>query len=180
VKIKIDELKFKIRESRHSFLAGLVRPLANNLIKKAITQAATEGIRQGLRELNSILSDIKARSEAAANSDNPDETRLTGVKDALADRKKEAEAKKNEAERTADKRNSQFAIVLDPSEKINSWEAKGSLIGKQAAVQEAAGQGKEWRSPAFDVVGKPIEPAARSSADTKPSHGSAGPITAGK
>lgn len=59
-------------------------------------------------------------------------------KDALADRKKEAEAKKAEAEHTADKRNSQFAIVvrrslhcgsadraqLDPSEKINSWESR--------------------------------------------------------
>ena len=79
-----------------------------------------------MRELNSVLADIRDRSEAAAKSDNPDETRLTGIvsppprspptdaaqKDALADRKKEAEAKKNEAERTADKRNSQFAIVV--------------------------------------------------------------------
>lgn len=49
------------------------------MIKKAITQAATQGIKDGLRELNSVLSDIKRRSEAAAKSDNPEETRLTGA-----------------------------------------------------------------------------------------------------
>ena len=62
-------------------------------------------------------------------------------------------------------------------------------------ITQAAGKGAEWRSPAcvslgqasrradarsFDVVGKQIDPAARSNADTKPSHGSAGPITASK
>ncbi|GAA5879136.1 hypothetical protein JCM16303_001311 [Sporobolomyces ruberrimus] len=37
VKIKIDKLKFAVRESKHSFLINTLRPLATGLIKGALT-----------------------------------------------------------------------------------------------------------------------------------------------
>ena len=49
-----------------------------------------------------------------------------------------------------------------------------------ARVRPSARRSERADVRSFDVVSGPVDPAARSSANTKPSHGSAGPITAAK
>jgi Protein of unknown function (DUF4449) len=47
VHVKVDALKFSIRDSRHDLLYKTLRPLATGLIKKQVAKAMEDGIRSG-------------------------------------------------------------------------------------------------------------------------------------
>ena len=43
VKVKIDTLKFKLRDTKHNFLYATIRPLATGLIKKRASSLSSAG-----------------------------------------------------------------------------------------------------------------------------------------
>jgi len=147
VKVKVDTLKFKVREAKHSFLISVIRPLATGLVKKTIEAAIAGGIRSGLDQVNAQLSDIKERLDDAAGRD--DISRRDVIKDAFARRKEDAEHKAKET----DKKTGDLKISADRSSKILAWESKNSIVGVvDNNVQASNHSNKDWRSPKFDIV----------------------------
>ncbi|GAA5960221.1 hypothetical protein JCM21900_000554 [Sporobolomyces salmonicolor] len=152
VKMKIDKLKFAVRDSKHSLLINTLRPLATGLIKGAITKALEAAIRAGLEQVDMQLADIKERLEDASNEEGT--SKLDAVKAHFNEKKAEAEQKKQKAEKVAP--DGRFSLTLEPDQKLVNWSAPDSMVDKIGYKQEQAAHSgqKEWHSDAFTVAGR--------------------------
>lgn len=65
VNVKVDSLKFSIRDSKHDFLYKTLKPLATVLVKKQIQKAIQDGVRTGLEYLDGQLVGVRDRMDAA-------------------------------------------------------------------------------------------------------------------
>jgi hypothetical protein len=65
VNVKVDSLKFSIRDSKHDFLYKTLKPLATGLVKKQIQKAIQDGVRTGLEYLDGQLVGVRDRMDAA-------------------------------------------------------------------------------------------------------------------
>lgn len=65
VNVKVDTLKFSIRDSKHDFLYKTLKPLATGLVKKQIQKAIQDGVRTGLEYLDGQLVGVRDRMEEA-------------------------------------------------------------------------------------------------------------------
>jgi len=150
VDINIDDLKWKIRDSKHNFLYNALRTAASGIIKKAVCKAAEIAIRQALVQLDQQLTDIKEASDEASRRD--DVSRKELVQQRLQQKKDKAAEKKEKAQEVADKRQSQFKLVTARSQELINWESKASYVGKQGHLAEKAqsgpvtSNGQGWQS----------------------------------
>lgn len=148
VDINIDDLKWKIRDSKHNFLYNALRTAASGIIKKAVCKAAEVAIRQALVQLDQQLTDIKEASDEASRRD--DVTRKELVQQRMQEKKDKAAEKKEKAQEVADKRGSQFKLVTARSQELINWESKASYVGKQGHMAEKAQAGPShsqgWQS----------------------------------
>jgi len=152
VTIKIDDLKWKIQDSKHNFLYNMMRTTASGLVKNAIAKAAQVAIRQALVQLDSQLTDIRDTARQGAESD--DSTRAQALRERFAQKKAEADKNKEKAKAEADKRNSQFHLVTSRDQEKIPWESSSSHVGKQGTIQEHAQRSGDggWRSEVFDIT----------------------------
>jgi hypothetical protein len=152
VDVNIDDLKWKVRDSKHNFLYNALRTTASGIIKKAICKAAEVAIRNALSQVDQQLTDIRDASNEASRRD--DVTRTELVKQRIQEKKEKAQERKAKAEEIADKRQSQFKIVTERSQELINWESKASYVGKAGIVQEHAqrGDANGWKSPVFDIT----------------------------
>ncbi|KEI39762.1 uncharacterized protein L969DRAFT_17670 [Mixia osmundae IAM 14324] len=153
VKIKIDTLKFAIRDSKHSILYATLRPLASTLIKKQVAKAIEGAIRSGLEQLDAQLVDIRDRVDSQTRSG---ASKTDAYKNAFTEKKeagkREAEQKKREAEEKS--KDAHFAIVMKKEDQHVNYVSPVSITEKQAHVQSKvnASQSHGWKSPAFDII----------------------------
>lgn len=153
VTINIDKLDFKIRDSKHNILYGLIRGLFTSVIKNAIAKAVQAAIRQALVQLDAQLTDIRDASREGAERD--DMTRKQAVQQRLEQKKAHADKNKEKAKETADKRNSQFKLVTSRDQEMIPWESKNSHVGKAGALEEKAKQSDDpngWKSDVFNIT----------------------------
>ncbi|TFK35771.1 hypothetical protein BDQ12DRAFT_307288 [Crucibulum laeve] len=151
VQVKVDTLKFSIRDSKHDFLYKTLRPLATGLIKKQIQKAIHDGLTTALQYVDGQLVGVRDRMKAAKV--NEGESRTQVLKELFENKKEEASIKASKASDKAAERNSQFKIVSDKRQSLlqNTGHPAG-WVNKTTEKQEAASQGKEWRSDAFTIV----------------------------
>ncbi|GAA5882221.1 hypothetical protein JCM8547_006892 [Rhodosporidiobolus lusitaniae] len=168
-KIKIDKLKFAVRESKHSTLINFLRPLATGLIKTAVTKAIEAAIRAGLEQADQQISDILERIEDANSEDGTN--KIDALKAHFNEKKERAQATKEKAQEKAP--DGKFAITLNPDEKLVNWTAPDSIVEKVAVKKDQARRSGEqgWESPAFTIVG----PGAHNSGQGKTSGSAAAP-----
>ena len=88
-----------MREAKHSTLINMLRPLATGLIKTAVTKALEAAIRTGLEQVDAQLSDIAERLEDAKNQEGTN--KIDALKQSFADKKAEAQRKKEKAQEAA-------------------------------------------------------------------------------
>lgn len=65
VHVKVDSLKFSIRDSKHDFLYNTLRPLATGLVKRQIQKALWDVLHTGLEYVDGQLVAVRDRMEAA-------------------------------------------------------------------------------------------------------------------
>ncbi|KZT50965.1 hypothetical protein CALCODRAFT_488290 [Calocera cornea HHB12733] len=144
VQVKIDTLKFAIRDSKHDLLYKTLAPLATGLIKKQIQKAVQEAIRTGLEYVDGQLVGVRDRMREAKITEG--ESRTQVLKDLF-------QKKKDEAASKASKSDSQFKIVTNRnSELLPDVGYEKGWINKASDRQDAANTGEGWRSPAFSVI----------------------------
>lgn len=97
--MKIDKLKFAVRDSKHATLINFLRPLATGLIKSAVTKALEAAVRSGLEQLDMQLSDLSERLEDANQQEGT--SKIDALKQSFNTKKNEAERKKERAEELA-------------------------------------------------------------------------------
>ncbi|KAK4051027.1 hypothetical protein OIV83_003156 [Microbotryomycetes sp. JL201] len=147
VSVKLDSLKLAIRNKRHNILVALFKPLATGLIKKAIAKAIEGAIRDGLQQLDAQLADISERVEDAEDEEGAN--KFNKVKKAFAEKKSEAEQKKEEV-----KPSGQFQITTDRDSRLVNWSGPDSIVDKASNRVDAAKGGDGWKSDAFWVTGE--------------------------
>ncbi|GAA5833009.1 hypothetical protein JCM3766R1_000397 [Sporobolomyces carnicolor] len=176
VKIKIDKLKFAVRDSKHSFLINTLRPLATGLIKGALTKAIEAAIRSGLEQVDMQVADIRERLDEAKAQEGT--SKLDSLKASFNQKKAEAESKKAKAEDAAP--SGRFSLTLEPDQKLVNWSARDSMVEKIASHQDGAKKtgAKEWESENFTLAGPGnATKSSTTSATTEPAS-SAGPAFA--
>ncbi|KAI0043796.1 hypothetical protein FA95DRAFT_1498062 [Auriscalpium vulgare] len=153
VNVKVDSLKFSIRDSKHDILYKTLKPLATGLIKRQIQKAVADAIKTGMEYVDGQLVAVRDRMDEAKKSD---EASRTEVLKSLFQKKKDEAA--GSVKSTDSKRNSQFKIVAQRDSSIipdaghpSGWSGKA-----QERVDMARG-GKEWRSDAYVLFFSDVE-----------------------
>lgn len=143
VKVKVDTLKFNIRDSKHDLLYKTLHPLATRLIKKQIQKAIADAIETGLEYVDGQL--VRVRDEM--NSAGEDEkTRTEALKNVF-------KKQKDETSSTLSSSHSQFKVVSNKRQSLlaNQGNPQG-WVNRAAEKESLIHQGKDWRSEAFNLA----------------------------
>lgn len=147
VSVKVDTLKFSIRDSKHDTLYNTLRPLATGLVKRQIQKALEDALRTGLEYVDGQLVGVRDRMNEAKASD---EGSRTKVLQDLFNRKKD-EADRASSSKSA--RNSQFKVVAKRDSVLLPEQGHPSgWVNRQQDRLDAAKEGNDWRSKAFSIV----------------------------
>jgi Protein of unknown function (DUF4449) len=65
VHVKVDSLKFSIRDSKHDFLYKTLKPLATGLVKRQIQKAIRDALHTGLEYVDGQLVAVRDKMETA-------------------------------------------------------------------------------------------------------------------
>ncbi|KAF8148712.1 hypothetical protein B0H34DRAFT_668275 [Crassisporium funariophilum] len=142
VTVKVDTLKFAIRDSKHDFLYKTLRPLATGLIKKQIQKAIKDAITTGFEYIDGQLVAVRDRMESAKENEN--ESRTDVLRDLFQRKKESAQG----SIRSNDSK-SQFKIVADKRHSLLGDQGNpAGWVNRTAEKEQLAVQGNEWRSDA--------------------------------
>ncbi|KXN83436.1 hypothetical protein AN958_01450 [Leucoagaricus sp. SymC.cos] len=143
VHVKVDSLKFSIRDSKHDFLYKTIKPLATGLVKRQIQKAIKDALTTGLEYIDGQLVAVRDRMESAKQTEG--ESRTDVLKSLFQNKKEEASVKRAE-------KHSQFKVVSNKRDSILAQGHPAGWVNLTEEREKAAVHGHEWRSEAFDLV----------------------------
>ena len=162
VHVKVNTLKFAIRDSKHDFLYKTLRPLATGLIKRQIQKAIKDALITGFEYIDGQLVAVRDRMESAQATEGVSRTDilkdvslisffiynqfdLIFISKQLFTRKKEP----TESVLKPGEHKPQFKIVANKRESLlsNTGNPAG-WVNRTAEKEELATHGTEWRSDA--------------------------------
>jgi hypothetical protein len=76
VHVKVDTLKFAIRDAQHEIWYKTFKPLATSLIKKQIQKAMQDSIKTGMEYVDGQLVSVRDRMESAKVNENESRTQV--------------------------------------------------------------------------------------------------------
>ncbi|CCM07009.1 uncharacterized protein FIBRA_09328 [Fibroporia radiculosa] len=143
VAVKVDSLKFAVRDSKHDALYKTIAPLATGLVKRQLQKALGGAVRTALEYLDGKLVAVRDQmSEAKASEDT---SRRQVLRDQFAHKKEEAQEKGEEKPQ-------HFKVVTSPGAELLPERGHPQGWVKRAGVQmDAARHGEEWRSDAYNL-----------------------------
>ncbi|GAV99082.1 hypothetical protein LENED_000515 [Lentinula edodes] len=159
IAVKVDTLKFAIRDSKHDLLYKTLKPLATGLIKKQIQKAVADGMRTGLEWLGEELIAVKDRMHEAREGANEEEEvgRFKAMQEAFKRRTDDTASSvsrsgsSSQFKVVSNKRNSLLASTGHPSGWVNRVDEKEKTIHQLPAGERGTGNEDSWRSKAFDI-----------------------------
>jgi len=144
VNVKVDTLKFAIRDSKHDTLYNTLRPLATGLVKKQIKRALEGAIATGLEYVDGQLVGVRDRMNEAKASDETSRSQV--LKDLFQRKKDEAASVKSD-------KTGHFKVVSKRDSAIMPEVGHpAGWVNRQQDRADAAKRGHEWRSDAFTIV----------------------------
>ncbi|TFY82424.1 hypothetical protein EWM64_g1578, partial [Hericium alpestre] len=146
VHVKVDSLKFSIRDSNHDVLYKTLRPLATGLVKRQIQKAVADSITTGMEYVDGRLVHVRERMREAKQND--ETTRMQVLQEMFSRKKEDATSTKSSG-----KSHSQFKVVSKRDSAL--LPEAGHPSGWANLAQEkkdAVHEGADWRSDAFNVV----------------------------
>ncbi|TFK47462.1 hypothetical protein OE88DRAFT_1636556 [Heliocybe sulcata] len=147
VDVKVDTLKFAIRDSKHDLLYKTLRPLATGLVKKQIQKAIEGALQTGLEYVDGQLVTVRDRYQDAKASD--EKSRTQALQELFQSKKDEASSKASVAESKKNEKGSQFKVVNKrDSVLLPEGGHPAGWVNRTTERAEAAATGSEWRSEA--------------------------------
>ncbi|EGN94223.1 hypothetical protein SERLA73DRAFT_115180 [Serpula lacrymans var. lacrymans S7.3] len=141
VHVKVDTLKFSIRDSKHDLLYKTVKPLATGLVKKQIQKAIADAITTGMEYVDGQLVSVRDRMEEAKSSD---ETNRKQVLQDMFKRQKDESQQSTKSDKPA----SQFKVVHNKRASVIATGHPAGWVNRTTEREEKAMIGKDWRSEA--------------------------------
>ncbi|KAI0028014.1 hypothetical protein K488DRAFT_90191 [Vararia minispora EC-137] len=151
VDVKVDAIKFSIRDSKHDILYKTIRPLASGLIKRQIQKAARDAITTGFEYIDGQLVGVRDRY-AQARDAGEGVARTEALRAAFRREAKEADSSAHSIESTASRRASTFRMVAKRNSAIVQGGHDAGLSVKAQERADIAAQGETWHSEAFAIV----------------------------
>ncbi|THH11002.1 hypothetical protein EW145_g940 [Phellinidium pouzarii] len=146
VSVKVNTLKFAIRDSKHPLLYRTFRPFVISFIKKQIAKAISSAIFKGLEYTDGQLVEMRERLAAVGTGSKTDV-----LKDMWADRKSELSKKISHSGRSG--RQSRFRLFAKRDSMLFPEQGhERGLIRKQAERDAAVIDGEGWKSAAFSII----------------------------
>ncbi|KAK0472554.1 hypothetical protein IW261DRAFT_1508059 [Armillaria novae-zelandiae] len=138
--VKVDSLKFSVRDSKHDFLYKTLKPLVMGIVKKQIEKVVGDAIRTGFEYVDGVLVSVRQEQEEDGKG------KIDAIQEVFKKRKDEAKsvssASSSQFKVVANKRDSMLATQGNPS----GW------IHKTAEREQMVSQGEGWRSDAYNIV----------------------------
>jgi len=144
VQVKVDTLKFAVRDSKHDALYKALAPLATGLVKKQLQKALGGAVHTALEYVDGQLVGVRdSMREAKAREDG---SRTQVLKEQLT-------AKKDKAAGKTEEKKGQFKVVGQPGAELLPQKGHPEgWVNRAADGMDAARSGEEWRSDAYNVV----------------------------
>ncbi|KAI0674595.1 hypothetical protein C8Q78DRAFT_1117563 [Trametes maxima] len=147
VHVKVDTLKFSIRDSKHDFLYKTVRPIATGLVKRQLQKAIADAVTTGLEYVDGQLVGVRDRMSEAKETEG--KTRTQALQELFQHKKDEAQSVKGKAE----DKGSHFKIVSRRDSALLPQQGHpAGWVNRTQEREDAALRGQDWRSDAFTVV----------------------------
>ncbi|EDR16148.1 uncharacterized protein LACBIDRAFT_187323 [Laccaria bicolor S238N-H82] len=147
VHVKVDTLKFSIRDSKHDFLYKTLKPLATGLVKRQIQKALKDALTTGLEYVDGQLVGVRERMDSAKGED---EGKIDVLKDIFSRKTDNTGSIKSGV---SSQTGSHFKVVADKRNSLLvGTGSPAGWVNKTAEKEQLATHGDEWRSEAFNVV----------------------------
>lgn len=147
VNVKVDTLKFSIRDSKHDLLYKTLRPLATGLVKKQLQKAIADSVRTALEYVDGQLVGVRDRMAEAKADENRSRTQV--LQEMFQRKKDEAESVKSGAKEKKEERNAQFKVVSKRDSAIMPDKGyPGGWVNRTQEREDAAKRGDGWKSEA--------------------------------
>ncbi|PBK79985.1 hypothetical protein ARMGADRAFT_1099659 [Armillaria gallica] len=138
--VKVDSLKFSVRDSKHDFLYKAVKPLVMGIVKKQIEKVVGDAIRTGFEYVDGVLVSVRQEEQEDGK----------GKVDAIQEVFKK---RKDEAKSASSASSSQFKVVANKRDSMLASQGNPSgWINKTAEREEMVSKGEGWRSDAYNIV----------------------------
>ncbi|KAG2338803.1 hypothetical protein BDR05DRAFT_951623 [Suillus weaverae] len=149
VHVKVDSLKFSIRDSKHDIVYKSLKPIATTLVKRHIQKVVAQAIRTGLEYLDGQLVTVRDRMEETKT--NEELSRHQVLQDCQLFKHKKDES----ASIKTSESKSHFKVVHNKRASMIQVHPAAGWVNRTTEREEKAKEGKEWRSEAFSIVSDP-------------------------
>lgn len=147
VQVKVDTLKFAVRDSKHDTLYKTLAPLASGLVKRQLQKAIGGAVQTALEYIDGELVAVRDQMREAKASEDGSRTQV--LKDQLLQKKQAAQGKTEETKQ----KTGQFKVVAQPgSELMPDKGHPDGWVSRASERLDAARTGEEWRSDAYSIV----------------------------
>lgn len=160
VQVKVDTLKFAIRDSRHDTLYKTLLPLVSGLIKKQLQKVVGGAVQTALEYVDGQL--VGVRDQMAEAKASEDRSRTQVLKEVCHTTwslpqtviltnllLQQLSRNSDKAQSKGDEKNSQFKVVARPEKEILPQAGHpAGWVNRTQERQEVATKGEEWRSDA--------------------------------
>jgi hypothetical protein len=167
VVVKVDTLKFSIRDSKHDLLYKTLRPLATALVKKQIQKAIKDSITTGMEYVDGQLVGVRDRMTSAKAAEGESRTKvlqevqtvlvfirpklllITTLPFQLFTKKKDESSAQST---TSSIRHSQFKVVHNKRNSILDTGHPAGWVNRTTEREDTALKGQDWRSEAYVFI----------------------------
>lgn len=151
VKVQINNLKLKMKQSNHKLLFNIFKPTLMGVVKPALTKVIEKQIKQSIEQGDGYLYGIKLEADKAARQAKNDPENAPNIYSRYVDafKAKAASGKRKTEEATADKK-ANVAMTQQDS-MFQNIKLPGGISTKATEYKELAAKGNRWESPIFGL-----------------------------
>lgn len=151
VDVNINNMKLKVKKSKHKLLFAIAKPIALKAMKPAIQKAAEKAIKDNFNQADAFLKQVQVEANRALEEAREDPKNAPNVYKRYVDafQKQLLQGKKKAVEAVADKKVN-YAITQEDSI-FKDIKLPGGISSKATEYKELARKGEKWESPVFSI-----------------------------
>jgi len=151
VDVNINNMKLKVKKSKHKLLFAIAKPIALKAMRPAIQKAAEKAIKDNFNQMDALLKRVQVEANRALEEASEDPQNAPNVYKRYVDafQKQLLQGKKKATEAVADKKVN-YAITKEDSIFPNIH-LPGGISSKATEYKELARKGEKWESPVFSI-----------------------------
>lgn len=151
VDVNINNMKLKVKKSKHKLLFAVAKPIALKAMRPAIQKAAEKAIKDNFNKADAFLKQVQVEADRALEEAREDPKNAPNIYKRYVDafQKQLLQGKKKAVDAVADKKVN-YAITQEDS-MFKDIKLPGGISSKATEYKELARKGEKWESPVFSI-----------------------------